>query len=73
MTDTSQSPSAAPGPRLLPFHEVRAQVSLCRTSIYEMIGRGAFPKPAKIGRASRWLSTEIDAWVVSVATAQASA
>lgn len=70
MTNASRPPAsmhAALSPRLLPFQEVRAQVSLCRTSIYGLISQGAFPKPTKIGRASRWLSTEIDDWVVDLA------
>lgn len=59
-------PDAAP-PGLLPFSDVQLRVRLSRTSIYALIGSGSFPKPVKIGRASRWLSTEIDALIESLA------
>lgn len=30
---------------------------------YKMIQMGKFPKPIKLGRSSRWLESEIEAWV----------
>lgn len=30
---------------------------------YKMIQLGKFPKPIKLGRSSRWLESEIEAWV----------
>lgn len=36
---------------------------LNRATIYEMVGRGDFPKPCKIGaRAIAWPQPEIEAW-----------
>ena len=36
---------------------------LNRSTIYEMIDKGSFPKPCKIGaRAIAWPATEIDQW-----------
>lgn len=36
---------------------------LNRATIYEMVGRGDFPKPCKIGaRAIAWPESEIEAW-----------
>jgi prophage regulatory protein len=53
----------------LQFHrlkQVKAQVGYGRTSIYEMIKRGEFPKPYALGpRAVGWLSTDIAAWIES--------
>lgn len=31
---------------------------------YKLISLGEFPKPIKLGRSSRWLKSEIDAWVL---------
>lgn len=30
---------------------------------YKLISEGQFPKPIKLGRSSRWLKSEIEAWV----------
>ena len=45
----------------------RAQIEeltgLSRSTIYERVKAGSFPKPIKIGnRAVAWLQSEIDAW-----------
>ncbi|EPB4340562.1 helix-turn-helix transcriptional regulator [Enterobacter kobei] len=31
---------------------------------YKLIQEGQFPKPIKLGRSSRWLKSEIEAWVL---------
>lgn len=30
---------------------------------YKLISEGAFPKPIKLGRSSRWLHSEVQAWM----------
>lgn len=30
---------------------------------YKLIQDGAFPKPIKLGRSSRWLQSEVEAWL----------
>ncbi|WP_337261399.1 MULTISPECIES: helix-turn-helix transcriptional regulator [unclassified Serratia (in: enterobacteria)] len=30
---------------------------------YKLISEGAFPKPIKLGRSSRWLHSEVQAWL----------
>ena len=46
--------------------QVLEQVSLCRATIYKMIGRGEFPQPVQIGQRSvGWLTEEINAWLKS--------
>ncbi|MEX6003435.1 helix-turn-helix transcriptional regulator [Providencia vermicola] len=30
---------------------------------YKLIKEGEFPKPIKLGRSSRWLKSEVEAWV----------
>lgn len=43
---------------------VEAKTGLSRSTIYEKIKNGTFPKPIKLGpRAVGWLETEIDAWL----------
>ena len=30
---------------------------------YKLISEGLFPKPIKLGRSSRWLRSEVEAWM----------
>lgn len=30
---------------------------------YKLISEGQFPKPIKLGRSSRWLASEVEAWM----------
>jgi prophage regulatory protein len=49
---------------ILRLPAVRERVGLSRSTVYEAIAKGRFPKPIKIGaRASGWLSSEIDEWL----------
>jgi len=51
--------------KLLSIEEVMARTNFRRTKIYDMIGKGAFPRPAKIGAASRWREAAVDQWIAS--------
>jgi prophage regulatory protein len=56
--------------RLLSFHQVSHRVGLKRTAIYAAVAAGHFPRPIKLGRASRWLESELDAWIAVVAASR---
>ena len=61
-------------PSLLPIRSVQAQTNLGRTKIYDLIRRGEFPAPIKLGaRTARWPAAVIDAWVQKHIDAQAAA
>ena len=50
--------------RFVRLNEVKKQISLGRTAIYEKIKAGEFPKPYPLGaRAVGFLASEIDAWI----------
>lgn len=50
--------------RLLRRKAVEARTGLARSTLYQMMQAGQFPKPVRIGgRAVAWLETEIDAWI----------
>lgn len=52
--------------RFLRLPEVKYLSGYCRTSIYEKIKAGKFPKPYPLGaRAVGWLSEDIEDWVES--------
>jgi predicted DNA-binding transcriptional regulator AlpA len=46
------------------------RIGLSRSNIYQQIQCGKFPEPVKIGRSSRWLAAEIEAWVNAQACAR---
>jgi prophage regulatory protein len=49
---------------ILRLPAVKARVAFGRSTIYELIKRGDFPKPRRISsRAVGWDSREIDAWI----------
>jgi prophage regulatory protein len=50
--------------RILRRPEVEARIGLSRSTIYESIAQGEFPKPIKIGRrAVGWPESVIAAWL----------
>lgn len=50
--------------RLLRRKSVEARTGLARSTLYQMMQAGQFPKPVRIGgRAVAWPETEVDAWI----------
>ena len=39
------------------------RAGISRSHAYELIAQGRFPRPVKVGRASRFVAAEIDAWI----------
>ncbi|MCI1680454.1 MAG: AlpA family transcriptional regulator [Ewingella americana] len=37
-----------------------------KTTIYKWMADGSFPRPIAIGKSVRWVSSEVDAWVLKV-------
>jgi prophage regulatory protein len=75
MTDTPTSSARArpvpdSGERLIPIDDVMTRVGVCRTTLYHLIKSGAFNPPVKIGRSSRWLASEVDAFVRAAAASR---
>jgi len=54
--------------RLIPLSQMESIVGFKKSKIYALIDEGNFPKPIKVGRNSRWRSSEIEAWIESVAS-----
>ena len=53
-------------PEIYRLPEVVAICGLSRSTIYEMIGRGEFPAPVRLGaRAVGWRRSDIEAWLDS--------
>lgn len=48
---------------LINLHEVRKITGMGTTYIYNRMADGTFPKRIKVGRASRWLKSDVVKWV----------
>lgn len=52
--------------KVLRLPAVKDRTGLSRSSVYEKIATGHFPKPISLGaRAVGWLESDIDAWIAS--------
>lgn len=56
-----QSPSQLE--RLLYLAEVEFQTGFKSSFLYQLMKEGKFPKPVKIGTASRWRESEVQRWI----------
>ena len=56
--------------RLLTARDVIARVAIGRTRLYEMISRGEFPAPLKLGKSSRWKASAVDEWIAALGATQ---
>lgn len=53
-------------PKFLRLIEVRNRVPYSRSTIYQLIAQGKFPKPISLGaRAVAWLESDIDEWIAA--------
>jgi prophage regulatory protein len=52
--------------RLMKLPEVMARVGLAKATIYTRFQNGGFPKPVSLGASSRWVESEIDAWIADL-------
>ena len=49
---------------ILRLPAVRSRTGLSRSTLYQRIADGSFPKPINLGeRAVGWLASEVDGWV----------
>lgn len=51
--------------KLLTVKELAALTSLSKSWIYQKVAEGCFPQPIRIGRNTRWKSTDIQNWINS--------
>ena len=55
--------SNTPLTHVLCMKEVTQICKRSRSSIYQDIAKGTFPKPLKMGASIRWLESDINAWL----------
>lgn len=51
--------------QLLKTHEVASLLGVDRTCIWCWYTTGKFPKPIKLGRATRFRRSDVEAWIAS--------
>lgn len=57
-------PTHHPAPYWLQFERAPwRRVGLSKSTIYNLIATGEFPRPVRIGRAACFVPAEVDAWV----------
>jgi prophage regulatory protein len=66
--DTRINADQGTAPALIPFVQLSKKVGMGRSRIYALIGEGNFPPPVKIGSSSRWIVSEIDAYIAQLAS-----
>jgi prophage regulatory protein len=49
--------------RLLRLPDVLQRIGIGRSAVYELVRRGAFPQPVKLGTCTTWIEHEVDGWV----------
>jgi prophage regulatory protein len=60
-----RAPSNRADVRFLRLKEVLAICGKSRSSVYDAIKKGEFPKPVKLsGRSSAWIKSEVEQWAV---------
>lgn len=48
------------------LEQVMAKINFGRTAVYTMIKTSNFPKPVKVGQKSRWVKSDVEAWMRQV-------
>lgn len=65
MSQQQPHQNEVPGPlRLLRLVDVKERVGLSKSSIYERVKLGQFPKPVPLGGVVGWVESEIGAWIL---------
>ena len=54
-------------PKIIRRAEIEEQLGLARSTIYQMVADGEFPKPVKLGRrAVGWRAEEVESWFLKM-------
>lgn len=52
-----------PQPKLEDIKSITKRVRLSRSTIYAWVKDGRFPAQVKLGKSSRWLTSEVNDWI----------
>lgn len=57
------TPTSLLNDKLIDMEFITKLTGLTDKWFYQLIKNGKFPKPIKLGRSSRWLESEVEAWL----------
>jgi prophage regulatory protein len=57
------TPTAILGTQLLPLDDVLLKIGMKKSWLFQAVSESRFPKPVKLGRASRWNLAAVDAYI----------
>lgn len=70
MTTTTPEIKTATSKLLYRVNQLTAEIGISRAHLYQLVKRGEFPQPIKIGdRAIAWPAQAIEAWIAERAAA----
>lgn len=52
--------------RLLRIDDVSRRTGFCKSHIYALMSKDAFPRPVGLGRTRRWRQSDINAFIASL-------
>jgi prophage regulatory protein len=61
--ETMASGSEVVIPALMRVKEVARYVAMSPASVWRLVAKGEFPKPVKVGGATRWRTEQVVEWV----------
>lgn len=65
MSQQRGAQSESPMPlRLLRLADVKARVGMSRSTIYDRIAKGDFPRPVPLGTIVGWVESEVEDWIL---------
>jgi predicted DNA-binding transcriptional regulator AlpA len=56
MTDVEEN-------RLITLQQVAERLSICARGVLRAVARGELARPVKVGRASRWIVSDVEAYI----------
>lgn len=70
-TTLLENPPRLPTTKFLRRTSVQEMTGLSRSTLYDLMAKGAFPRPIPVGaKAVRWVDTEIHAWMAAKISAR---
>lgn len=60
---TQNTPASLLSDKMVDMAFITSFTGLTDKWFYKLIKDGEFPKPIKLGRSSRWMQSEVEAWV----------
>lgn len=64
-TSESNTRPATSSPRLWRLPDIKEATRIGKSKIYSMIADGSFPQPVKIGRATAFVRSDVEAWIAA--------